>query len=183
MKKHWIYAATAMFLSSAASCSRSGPGCYPVYGKVTYKGQPATGAAVHFHREGETAEEATNFPMGLVDEEGNYALAVAGVGSGAPAGKYKVLVRWSTERGEEAPVSTTRKKSKKQPQESTGERRRDPKSDTDRFNFRYFQMAKPLLFAEVKPETNNLPAFDLEDGPAPAEEKKPRRTAVTEDRG
>jgi hypothetical protein len=184
MKKHWFVAALAMILASAASCSRSGPGFYPVYGKVTYKGQPATGASVHFHREGATGEEEVNFPIGVVDEAGNYTLAVEGVGSGALPGKYKVLVRWSSVKEPTAPAAPVGgKKSKQRPGESIAEQRRDPKSESDRLNFRYFHLDKPLLFAEVKPETNNIPAFDLEDGPARAEEKKPRRTAVTEDRG
>jgi hypothetical protein len=192
MSTRWFFAAVAAFLTLVStSCSQSGPGFYPVHGKVTYKGQPAKGAAVHFHREGETAEEATNFPIGMVDEEGNFSLEVHGVGTGALPGKYKVLVRWNPQKDPDAPTPTPatgaagKKTAKRQqPTESVAEQRRDPKSDKDRFNFRYFQLAKPLLFAEVKPETNNLTPFDLEDGPPAAEEKKPRRaTAVTEDRG
>ncbi len=195
MSTRWFFAAVAALLTLVStSCSQSGPGFYPVHGKVTYKGQPATGAAVHFHREGETAEETTNFPIGVADEEGNFSLEVHGVGTGALPGKYKVLIRWNPQKDPDAPAPTpapatntaANKKARKQrPSEPVSEQRRDPKADKDRFNFRYFQLEKPLLFAEVKPETNNLPPFDLEDGPpAAAEEKKPRRAAaVTGDPG
>lgn len=169
MKTRWLLAATAACLTIlCTSCSRTGPGYYPVYGKVTYQGKPAKGAAVHFHREGETGEESTNFPMGVVDEEGNFFLEVHGVGHGALPGKYKVLIRWNPEKDEaNAPpapsASKTSKRKVKAPVESIAERRRDPKSDTDLFKFRYFKLDKPLLFAEVKPETNNLEPFDLKD--------------------
>jgi hypothetical protein len=188
MSTRCLSAATAVLLAIVAtSCARSGPGYYPVHGKVIYKGKPAAGASVHFHREGATQEEDASYPMGVVDEDGNFTLAAEGAGSGALPGKYKVLVRWSPEKAQSAPAATPApagtKKSRRGPVESVAEQRRDPKSDSDRLNFRYFHLDKPLLFAEIKPETNNLPPFDLEDGPTPAEEKKPRRSTVTEDRG
>lgn len=171
MSTRWFLVATAALLTTVStSCSRSGPGFYPVHGKVIYQGQPAKGAAVHFHREGETAEEAANFPIGLVDEEGNFFLEVHGVGQGALPGKYKVLIRWNPRKDPDAPApapapapSPSANKKAKKPAESIAEQRRDPRSATDRLNFRYFHLDKPLLFAEVKPETNNLEPFELKD--------------------
>jgi hypothetical protein len=169
-----------------SACSRSGPGFYPVYGKVTFLGKPAAGASVHFHREGETADEAVNFPMGVVDEEGSYTLEVPGVGYGARPGKYKVLVRWSTGKdGISSSSSAAGSKNKKSSPrtETVAELRRDPNAEGDRLKLRYFRLDKPLLFAEVKAETNNIPPFDLEDGPPPAEEKTIRRPPREKERG
>ncbi len=139
------------------------PGCgsagrYPVTGSVTYQGKPATGASVHFRREGETAEEALAFPTGVVDAEGKFSLEVPGVGPGALPGKYKVLVLWPLEKDLNAPPTAAKK-----PGQSAAGSRRDPKSDADRLKFRYFKLDTPLLTAEVKPETNTLGAFELKD--------------------
>jgi hypothetical protein len=147
-----------------ASCFGTAPGRYPVHGKVTYNGQPAAGASVHFRREGETPEEASNFPIGVVDQEGNFELKAEGLGYGALPGKYKVLIFWSPETVLNAPPATTTKKGKKATVSvSVGELRRDPAAVTDRLKFQYFNIEKPRLFAEIKPGTNNLDPFDLKD--------------------
>ena len=81
-------------------------------------------------------------------------------------GKYKVLIRWNPQKDPDAPApapSPAANKKVKKPTETVAEQRRDPKSATDRLNFRYFHLDKPLLFAEVKPETNNLDPFELKD--------------------
>jgi hypothetical protein len=147
-----------------ASCSGTAPGRYPVKGNVTYKGQPAAGASVHFRREGETPEESSNFPIGIVDQDGNFELKAEGLGYGALPGKYKVLVLWAPDAELNAPAGKTTKKGKRAgPSVSVGEARRDPSAVTDRLNFRYFKPEKPLLTAEVKPEANNLEPFELKD--------------------
>jgi hypothetical protein len=133
-----------------------------VHGKVTYTGQPATGASVHFRREGESPEEAANFPIGVVDQDGNFELKAEGLGYGALPGKYRVLLFWISEQ-DTNPAATKTTKKGKQPPVSASELRRDPKSVTDRFKFRYFNLEKPLLHADVKPETDNLEPFDLKD--------------------
>lgn len=130
-------------------------GLAPVTGSATYQGKPATGAAVHFHREGATPEEETNFPMGLVDSEGKFRLETAGVGSGAVPGKYKVLVRWVPEKDANAPPA---KGAKHDPDD-----KKDPKFDSDRLKFRYFRLNQPLLSAEIKPGSNDLNPFELKD--------------------
>ena len=172
MNTRWFLAVAAAFLAAVSvSCSGTGPGMYPVYGKVTYQGKPAKGASVHFHREGETAEEAANFPIGNVDEEGNFTLETAGVGNGAKPGKYKVLVLWiqdeNPDGGTSAPsqlrLARRRPGERRFLKESVAEQRRSSTSGKDRLNHRYFHLDKPLLFAEVKSETNNLEPFELKD--------------------
>jgi hypothetical protein len=130
-----------------------------------YQGKPAKGATVHFRREGETPEQAANYPIGVVDEEGKFDLEVAGVGWGAAPGRYKVLVRWPPESKEvgAAPVAAKGKGKQTVSSSSAAELRRDPKSSSDRLKFRYFNPDKPLLFAEIKPGTNKLDPFELKD--------------------
>ena len=102
----WLLGFAAVLLV-CASCSGTAPGRYPVRGKVTYNGQPATGASVQFRREGETAEETANFPIGVVDSDGNFELKAEGLGYGALPGKYKVLILWAEEPNREASATPT----------------------------------------------------------------------------
>jgi hypothetical protein len=157
-------AAWAMLALALSACGRGGPSLYRVYGKVIYKGQPATGAAVHFRRDGDTGPEGASFPIGLVDEAGDFRLELEGVGQGAPAGKYKVLVLWP----EDVPLSSTSKreasKSGKPAHGSVASAdRKGPKSVVDRLKYRYFSHEKPLLKAEVTSGSNQLEPFELKD--------------------
>ena len=62
---------TAGLLLACASCSKYNT--YPVSGKVTYKGFPASGAAVFFFRQG--ADSIDEPPiMGVVREDGSFEL-------------------------------------------------------------------------------------------------------------
>jgi hypothetical protein len=161
----WKLAIILIALLAMAPTGCGSSGLAAVSGSVTYRGKPAKGATVHFRREGETPQEAANYPIGVVDEEGKFDLEVAGVGWGAVPGKYKVLVRWPPESKEvtAAPVATKNKRTTKVLSPSAAELRRDPKSSSDRLNFRYFNPEKPLLFAEIKPGTNKLDPFELKD--------------------
>ena len=188
MSKRLLLVSAAVFLTMiSASCSKSAPGLYPVHGTVTYKGQPAEGAIVYFHRQGGGPGSAQGLiPTGVVDATGKFSLESGDLGYEAPAGKYAVLVQWpddsvSLAKAAEASAKTSAAKA------AENVRARRMKLDhipSDRLKGRYAAADRPLLTAEVKPETNNLPSFDLQDGPSPAEEKKGRRASkVTEDRG
>ncbi len=158
----WAIVVIAMLAMATSGCDSKG--LCPVSGSVIYQGKPAKGATVHFRREGETPQEAANYPIGMVDDEGNFDLEVAGVGRGAPPGKYKVLVRWPPENKEvSAPVPAKNKRGNKGPVPSAAELRRDPKSSTDRLNFRYFNPQKPLLSVEIVSGSNKLDPFALKD--------------------
>ena len=153
-------------LLAIAPTGCSSNGLASVSGSMTYQGKPATGASVHFHREGETAEEAANFPIGIVDEDGTFYLETAGVGYGAVPGKYNVLVRWApdkTDGGEPAPATTKNKKPRNVVKRSAAEIRRDPTSATDRLKFRYFNREKPLIQVEIKAGSNQLDPIELKD--------------------
>jgi hypothetical protein len=151
---------------STAGCGANG--LASVSGSVMYKGQPAKGAAVHFHRQGETPEESVNFPMGLVDDEGHFDLETPERGWGAVPGKYNVLILWPEEppapAKEAAPAATAKgKKSSKSSISSAAKHHKDPQSAKDRLKYRYFNMSSPLLTADIQPGSNKLEPFELKD--------------------
>jgi hypothetical protein len=147
--------ATAALCASLWGCGVP-PGHFPVSGKVLYKGVPASGAIVYFHRQGGGPSPA--IPMGIADDDGNFDLACDGVGSGCPPGHYAVLVEWKDPTGDGVvPVETKRKSKTKLVKRSR------VRLGPDRLAGRYFVLGKPLLHAEVKPEANRLPTFELTD--------------------
>jgi predicted small lipoprotein YifL len=156
-------AALAILALALASCGRAGPPLYPVRGKVTYKGQPAAGAAVHFRRDGDAGPGGATFPVGIVDEAGDFRLEMPDGASGAPAGRYKVLVLWP-EAAKVAPAPTKgARPGKSAPETVASADRNGSKSVVDRLKYRYFSVDKPLLEAEVRPESNELQPFVLKD--------------------
>jgi hypothetical protein len=108
-------------------------GLYPVRGKVMYKGEPATGAAVYFHRKDAPEPLKEQTLQGIVQQDGAFELAGAD-GPGAIPGDYIVLIEWKKGPGIKAP---------------------------DRFKGKYLSMKKPLFTAQVQPKTNDLPAFEI----------------------
>ena len=63
---------------------------HPVAGRVTFNGNPASGALVVFHPKDPTVGELK--PNARVDQQGNYSLSTYSAGDGAPAGDYAVTV-------------------------------------------------------------------------------------------
>lgn len=70
-------------------CS-SGEKLYPVSGKVTYKGQPLSGALVTLHPK-DSSDPRVERPVGYTQEDGTFRLNT-GQREGAPAGQYVVTV-------------------------------------------------------------------------------------------
>ena len=136
MTKRW-YSSAALALA-CISCSN---GLYPVSGKVTYKGQPATGAAVFFKRQGVDPMNE-HMIMGLVQEDGSFTLVCGAEGKGAQPGDYDVLIEW-----------------KQGPNRSKGLTRTMP----DKLKGRYADPNRPLFRATIKAGTNTLPPFELTD--------------------
>jgi hypothetical protein len=124
---------TTGLLLACAACNKNPSS--PVSGRVTYRGYPASGAAVFFFRQG---GDSINEPpiMGFVGEDGSFSL-----GKGAPVGQYAVVVEWKRGSGQ-----------------SKG-RRRGP----DMLGRRYADPKNPRLYAEIKAGTNDLPPFQLTD--------------------
>ncbi len=156
MIKQCFVALAAVTVSVPMSGCGNPAGFYPVSGKVLYKGEPATGAVVYFHREGGPAGPKQPIPYGVVDDDGSFDLACDGVGSGCPPGNYAVLVEWRDMAGDGVVPVKTRGKIKLV-------KRSRVRSGADRLQGRYFDISKPLLHAEVKPGSNQSPAFELTD--------------------
>jgi hypothetical protein len=150
-KASWCVLAAAI---GACGCG-SPAGLVPVSGKVLYRGEPAAGAVVYFHRRAEPGSAAGTIPYGIVEDDGTYALATEGLGDGARPGAYTVLVEWRDKGDGVTPVK------------SRGNvklvKRSRLRSGPDRLKGRYFDIAKPLLQADVAAGSTQLPPFELAD--------------------
>jgi hypothetical protein len=138
-------------------------GHYPVNGRVLYKGEPASGAVVYFHQEGPSATATETLPVGIADEDGNFHLSRDGIGDGCPPGKYAVLVEWKGKaEGSAAGANLVpvKGKSKAKSKEFTVNKQM-ARQGIDRLKGRYFDISKPMLHAEVLPQSNSLPPFEI----------------------
>jgi hypothetical protein len=155
-------AAVVIFLCVLnVSCGGDAPSTslYPVHGKVTYHGQPAEGAVVSLQPAGTaplTKQGNPIVPMGVAGEDGTFSIACAGLGDGAPVGKYKVMISWRPSAKVPAAKQLLAKKKRSSDY--------DPSAlmPGDAFNGRYSNPAKPLHSAEVTAGPNEL-SFDLKD--------------------
>jgi hypothetical protein len=156
MKKPiWLFLASAI---GAGGCG-SPAGLVPVSGKVLYRGEPAAGAVVYFHREDAPRAANQPIPTGIAEDDGRFYLTSDGLGDGCPPGKYAVLVEWKGKPNpQDAPAKPVRGKAKAIPIN-----RRSTRNGVDRLSGRYLDIAKPRLHAEVSPGTNDIPPFELGD--------------------
>ena len=157
-----LYVALAVLAGALTASGCGNPaGYFPVSGKVVYKGEPASGAVVYFHRSDEPAGSHQNIPFSIVADDGSFHLACDGVGDGCPPGRYDVLVEWRGKPVTDAPLPkpTTGKGKTKE----FSPNRQMARQGVDRLKGRYFDIAKPMLHAEVEPRPNTLPPFELED--------------------
>jgi len=125
---------------ACASCSKDN-NRYPVSGKVTYNGSPASGATVFFHRQGGDAMN-DHVIMGIVQEDGSFELVDGSPGKGAPPGAYDVVIEWTR---------------------VTGQNKGRPQQGPDILKGRYADPKRPLLHATVEAKTTDLPPFELMD--------------------
>jgi hypothetical protein len=123
--------------------SGCGPkGYYPVTGKVLHKGEPASGALVYFYPEEQKDPLHDQVPQGIVGDDGSFTLS-SPIGQGARPGPYAVLIEWKKDEG--------------------SLRGRGPGwNSPDRFGGRFMNPKSPVFRAEVKPEKNKLPPFELQ---------------------
>ncbi len=155
IKRLILIVATAWSLASAGGCGNSA-GLVPVSGKVLYKGEPASGAVVYFHREGGSGSPAQPIPSGAVEDDGTFSLSSDNLGNGAKPGKYVVLVEWPDRSGDGVTPVKTRGK-------ANLVKRSRVRSGPDRLGGRYFNIGNPLLHAEVMASWTQLEPFDLKD--------------------
>jgi hypothetical protein len=130
-------------------------GLFPVSGEVKYKGEPAKGAVVYFHREGGGGAKDQPIPYAVVEDDGSFELESDTLGYGALPGSYSVLVEWREPGDGVTPVKTKGK--------TKLVKRSRIRSGPDRLKGRYLDIKQPLLHAEVKPQSNQLAAFELTD--------------------
>jgi hypothetical protein len=165
MKTRWVVAIPVIAWTLACTGCRP-EGLHPVSGTVLYRGEPAAGATVYFHRTGNDAPAVDVIPTGTVQGDGRFWLA-SGDADGALAGTYYVLIEWldkpSSSKGgavvRTAGLEKGGSKSARSSWKPGPSRVRPP----DRLKGRYFDVERPLVTAEVKPGSNNLPPFELTD--------------------
>ncbi len=133
-----VFCLTAVLGLTCASCGNKND-IYPVSGKVTYKGSPASGATAFFYRQGGDSMNE-HLIMGIVQEDGSFELVCGSLGKGAPPGEYDVLIEWK-------PVS--------------GQRQGRPQHSPDKLKGRYADPKRPRFHATVKAERNDLAPFDV----------------------
>ena len=130
-----LSAALAFACSSCGNKDR----VYPVSGKVTYKGFPASGAVVYLRRQGGDATKEPTI-MGVVKQNGTFELVSGPLGKGGPAGAYDVLVEWTR---------------------FTGQGNKRPQTGPDFLKGSYDDPKRPLLHATVKAPSTILPPIEL----------------------
>ena len=99
MFKRLVLVMTVATSSAALAGCGNSAGLIPVSGKVLYRGEPAAGAVVYFHRQGPSAASPHPIPTGIAQDDGTFSLNCDGVGDGCPPGKYAVLVEWKGQAG------------------------------------------------------------------------------------
>jgi hypothetical protein len=139
VRKIVFYPTVLLALISVSCGSRND--IYPVSGKVTYKGSPASGAIVFFHRQGGDPMNE-HMIMGIVQDDGSFELVCGSLGKGAPPGEYDITVEWKQVSGQ-----------------SNGR----PQHGPDKLNGRFADPKRPLFHATIKAERNDLASFDLSE--------------------
>jgi hypothetical protein len=129
---------TATVLLACTSCGAKN-NIYPVSGKVTYKGLPAEGAAVFFHRQGGDAMNE-QMSMGIVQADGSFEVVCGSQGKGAPPGEYDVLIEWKR---------------------FTVQNKGRPQHGLDKLKGRYADPQHPQFHVTIKAERNELGPFGL----------------------
>jgi hypothetical protein len=135
-----VFCLMSVLALTCASCANT-KNIYAVSGKVTYKGSPASGAAVFFYRQGADAMNEHTI-MGIVQEDGSFELVCGSLGKGAPPGEYDVVIEWK---------------------QASGQSKGRPQHGPDKLEGRYADRKRPLLHATVEARATNLPPFELTD--------------------
>jgi hypothetical protein len=135
---------SAAGLATLAGCGDGKIARYPVTGTVIVDGQAAEGAMVLFCPVEGSDEFMKERPIAWTDASGKYELRTFEPGDGAPAGQYKVMVRWMA-------------KASQAPQDPD----RGGGGSFDRLRNRYTNPEMSGLTATVNEEATEVPPFEL----------------------
>ena len=98
---------------------------YPANGRVLCDGRPAVNAEVVLHPVAPSEGARVVRPHGRVDREGRFGLTTFQRGDGAPAGTYRVTLRWPQPRPGASPLDPDPENARGGPDQLHG-RYRDP---------------------------------------------------------
>jgi hypothetical protein len=166
----------------AASCSNKGVPLYPVHGRVLLDGKPMAGAMIILHPAGDIGLNGLK-PRALADADGWFKIYTYSIGDGAPAGQYAVTIQpkkpkqpnttakskgakkqaHASEKAmnpDATPVSKVAKSDKKP--KSAAQKKQKARARDASSPERYRDPARSGLNIDVKPESNELAAFELE---------------------
>jgi len=116
--------------------------CYPVKGRVFYKGKPLADVMVLFYPQERSSSPSAS---GVTDEEGLFTLSTYDTDDGAPAGRYDVGI------GRESGAFRRQK----------GGLRKGKSADPDPLQGRFENPRKSKLSAQVEEKNNNELEFNL----------------------
>ena len=119
---------------------------YEVNGQVSVNGRPAEGAIVVFCPVDPSAELEHLRPAGMANSSGQFTLTTFEPSDGAPAGEYKVLVKWP------APTPASQERDAR-----PGSANKGP----DRLRGKYYSFESTPLKATIEEQSNQLPPFEL----------------------
>jgi hypothetical protein len=118
---------------------------YQVSGTVMVDGKAAEGAQVVFCP-AVSGPELENFrPAGFTDSTGKFTLTTIDSTDGAPAGQYKVLVKWQAQSASA----------------DDGRGGRGGPKGPDRLKGKYYNLDTTPLSATIEEKSNELPPFEL----------------------
>jgi hypothetical protein len=118
---------------------------YPVTGTVMVDGKAAEGAQVVFCPTSSSPELEKFRPAGFTDSAGKFTLTTIDSTDGAPAGQYKVLVKWQSQSASA----------------DDGRGGRGGPRGPDRLKGKYYNLDTTPLSATIEEKSNDLPPFEL----------------------
>lgn len=142
--KTFVFCLTGSLMLACVSCGNP-HNLYPVSGKVTCNGLPASGAVAYFYRQGDPATQKPTI-IGVVQQDGSFELVSGTLGKGAPPGDYDVLIEWKR-----VPIPG---------------RAMRLQTGRDVLHGRYADPKRPLLHATIEAKATSLPPFELTDATA-----------------
>lgn len=153
MARRWVQVLSAVLIVSGAGCGSREERLYPTTGSVTVDGSPAQGVVVVLYPENPGNKSR---PSGVTDEHGVFELMTRAANDGAPAGKYRVALRWPAEPEPAAAVANPKFLSM-----GTAENKAEP---IDRLGGRYWKAESSGLTCEIEAGENLLDQFTVVDG-------------------